>query len=62
MTRFWITLDQAVEFVVKSFEQMSGGELYVPRIPSMKIVDLVEALAPGYPDDGNWHPSWGEVA
>lgn len=49
MTRFWITLDQAVEFVVKSFEQMSGGELYVPRIPSMKIVDLVEALAPGYP-------------
>jgi len=49
MSRFWITLHQAVQFVVDSFEQMSGGELYVPRIPSMKIVDLVEALAPGYP-------------
>ena len=49
MTRFWITLDQAVRFVVDSFDQMSGGELYIPRIPSMKIVDLVDALAPGYP-------------
>ena len=49
MTRFWITLDQAVKFVVDSFDQMSGGELYVPRIPSMKIIDLVEALAPGHP-------------
>jgi len=47
MTRFWITLDQAVRFVVSSFDQMAGGELYVPRIPSMKIVDLVHALAPG---------------
>ncbi|MDA9802814.1 UDP-N-acetylglucosamine 4,6-dehydratase (inverting) [bacterium] len=49
MTRFWITLDQAVKFVVDSFDQMAGGELYVPRIPSMKIVDLVDAIAPGYP-------------
>ena len=49
MTRFWITLDQAVKFVVDSFDQMFGGELYVPRIPSMRIVDLVDALAPGYP-------------
>ncbi|MDP1878032.1 MAG: UDP-N-acetylglucosamine 4,6-dehydratase (inverting) [Actinomycetota bacterium] len=49
MTRFWITLPQAVEFVVDSFELMAGGELYVPRIPSMKLVDLVEAIAPGYP-------------
>jgi len=49
MTRFWITLEQAVKFVVDSFDQMSGGELYVPRIPSMKIVDLVDALEPGYP-------------
>jgi len=49
MTRFWITLDQAVRFVVDSFDQMSGGELYVPRIPSMRIADLVDALAPGYP-------------
>ncbi len=47
MTRFWITLPQAVQFVVDSFDQMVGGELYVPRIPSMKILDLVEAVAPG---------------
>jgi UDP-N-acetylglucosamine 4,6-dehydratase len=46
MTRFWITLEQAVRFVVDSFAMMEGGELYVPRIPSMKIVDLVEAVAP----------------
>ena len=49
MTRFWITLDQAVQFVVDSFEMMSGGELYVPRIPSMRITDLAEAIAPGSP-------------
>lgn len=49
MTRFWITLDQAVHFVVDSFDMMSGGELYVPRIPSMRIVDLVQALAQDYP-------------
>ncbi len=47
MTRFWITLDQAVRFVVDSFDLMVGGELYVPRIPSMKVVDLAEAVAPG---------------
>jgi len=47
MTRFWITLPQAVQFVVDSFDLMQGGELYVPRIPSMKIMDLVEAIAPG---------------
>jgi UDP-N-acetylglucosamine 4,6-dehydratase len=46
MTRFWITLEQAVQFVVDSFELMQGGELYVPRIPSMRILDLVEAVAP----------------
>lgn len=47
MTRFWITLEQAVRFVVDSFDMMSGGELYVPRIPSMRITDLAEAIAPG---------------
>jgi UDP-N-acetylglucosamine 4,6-dehydratase len=47
MTRFWITLPQAVKFVIDSFDSMQGGELYVPRIPSMKITDLVEAVAPG---------------
>lgn len=46
MTRFWITLDSAVRFVVSSFDQMQGGELYVPRIPSMRLMDLVEAIAP----------------
>jgi len=45
-TRFFITLPQAVQFVVDSFDQMHGGELYVPRIPSMKIVDLAKAIAP----------------
>ena len=46
MTRFWITLPQAVEFVLASFEQMDGGELYVPRIPSMRVTDLAKAIAP----------------
>ncbi|WP_456846096.1 UDP-N-acetylglucosamine 4,6-dehydratase (inverting) [Cellulomonas sp. P5_C6] len=47
MTRFWITLPQAVKFVVDSFAMMQGGELYVPRIPSMKVTDLAQAVAPG---------------
>jgi UDP-N-acetylglucosamine 4,6-dehydratase/5-epimerase len=47
MTRFFITLPQAVKFVLESFELMHGGELYVPRIPSMKITDLAQAVAPG---------------
>ena len=47
MTRFWITLERAVQFVVHSFDQMSGGELYVPRIPSTRVVDIAEAVAPG---------------
>jgi UDP-N-acetylglucosamine 4,6-dehydratase/5-epimerase len=46
MTRFWITLPQAVQFVLNCFDQMQGGELFVPRIPSMRIVDLATALAP----------------
>ena len=45
MTRFWITLDQAVEFVLKSFERMQGGEIFVPKIPSIKITDLAKAMA-----------------
>jgi UDP-N-acetylglucosamine 4,6-dehydratase len=49
MTRFLITLPQAVRFVVDSFDQMHGGELYVPRIPSMRLVDLAQAIAPGSP-------------
>jgi UDP-N-acetylglucosamine 4,6-dehydratase len=46
MTRFWISLDDAVKFVLDSFEIMQGGELYVPRIPSMKIIDLANAISP----------------
>ena len=46
MTRFWISIESAVKFVIDSLEMMSGGELYVPRIPSMKIIDLARAVAP----------------
>ena len=46
MTRFWITLDQAAYFVLRSLEKSNGGEIFVPRIPSMKIVDLAAAIAP----------------
>ena len=49
MTRFWITLDQGVNFVLKNFERMQGGEIFVPKIPSMKIVDLAQAMAPHLP-------------
>ena len=47
MTRFWITLEQAVDFVLSSLENMEGGELFVPKIPSVKMTDLIEAIAPG---------------
>ncbi|MDD5005737.1 MAG: UDP-N-acetylglucosamine 4,6-dehydratase (inverting) [Candidatus Omnitrophica bacterium] len=46
MTRFWMTLEQGVEFVIKSIGMMHGGEIFVPRIPSMKIVDLAKTIAP----------------
>jgi UDP-N-acetylglucosamine 4,6-dehydratase (inverting) len=46
MTRFWITLEQGVEFVIKSLQRMQGGEIFVPKIPSMRIIDLAEAIAP----------------
>lgn len=49
MTRFWITLEQSVDFVIDCFTRMRGGEIYVPKIPSMRIIDLAEALAPGVP-------------
>jgi UDP-N-acetylglucosamine 4,6-dehydratase len=47
MTRFWITLEQGVRFVLLALQHMCGGELFVPKIPSMKMVDLAEAIAPG---------------
>jgi len=46
MTRFWISIESAVKFVIDSLEMMTGGELYVPKIPSMKIIDLAHAVAP----------------
>jgi UDP-N-acetylglucosamine 4,6-dehydratase/5-epimerase len=47
MTRFWITLEQGVDFVLSSLDTMQGGEIFVPKIPSMRIEDLAEAMAPG---------------
>ncbi len=46
MTRFWITLDQGVRFVLRAIEKMDGGEVFVPKIPSMKVIDLAKAMAP----------------
>ena len=47
MTRFWLTLDQAVGFVLRAVARMRGGEIFVPKLPSMRISDLAEAVAPG---------------
>jgi UDP-N-acetylglucosamine 4,6-dehydratase/5-epimerase len=49
MTRFWITLQQGVDFVLANFERMHGGEIFVPKIPSVRVVDLATAMAPGLP-------------
>lgn len=49
MTRFWITLEQAVGFVMDSFETMQGGEIFIPKIPSVRITDLAQAMAPHLP-------------
>jgi UDP-N-acetylglucosamine 4,6-dehydratase len=49
MTRFWITLQQGVDFVIRGFERMYGGELFVPKIPSVRIIDLATAMAPELP-------------
>lgn len=46
MTRFWITLEQGVRFVIRCIEQMHGGEIFVPKIPSMKLLDMAQAIAP----------------
>jgi UDP-N-acetylglucosamine 4,6-dehydratase len=46
MTRFWITLEEAVELVIDALHHMQGGEIFVPRLPSMKIIDLAQAIAP----------------
>ena len=49
MTRFWITLPEGIEFVIKNFQRMRGGEIYIPKIPSMRIMDLVRSIAPDMP-------------
>ena len=49
MTRFWLRLEDGVDFVLKSFARMQGGEIFIPKIPSMRITDLAEAIAPGMP-------------
>lgn len=49
MTRFWLRLEDGVDFVLKSFARMQGGEIFIPKIPSMRITDLAEAVAPGMP-------------
>ncbi|OQA48026.1 MAG: UDP-galactose-4-epimerase [Euryarchaeota archaeon ADurb.Bin294] len=51
MTRFWLTLDQGATFVDKCLQIMNGGEIFVPKIPSMKITDLADAMAPGIPHE-----------
>jgi UDP-N-acetylglucosamine 4,6-dehydratase/5-epimerase len=51
MTRFWITLDQAVDLVLYALEYTAGGEIFVPKLPSMKVVDLADAVAPGVPTE-----------
>ena len=49
MTRFWITLDEAVDLVMTALERSVGGEIFIPKIPSMRVTDLAEAMAPGLP-------------
>ena len=51
MTRFWITLDQAVDLVLYAIDNMVGGEVFIPKIPSMRVDDLAAAMAPGLPVD-----------
>lgn len=51
MTRFWISLQQSVDFVLKCFQRMQGGEIFVPKLPSIRIVDLATAMAPRLPQN-----------
>jgi UDP-N-acetylglucosamine 4,6-dehydratase len=49
MTRFWLRLEDGVDFVLKNFQRMQGGETFIPKIPSMRIMDLAKAIAPDWP-------------
>ena len=62
MTRFWITLQQGVNFVITSLGLMHGGEIFVPKIPSMQITDLAKAMAPNLPIKSRRHPPGREAA
>ena len=46
MTRFWITQEQAVRFIINCIDRMKGGEVFIPKIPSMKVIDLADVIAP----------------
>ena len=58
MTRFWITFDQGTTFVATSFNLMRGGEIFVPKIPSMRITDLATCMAPGIGSEVHWYSPW----
>ena len=62
MTRFWISLDQGVDFVLSSLEMMRGGEIFVPKIGSMTMTEVANALAPGMPHPDRRHPPGREAA
>ena len=49
MTRFWLRLEEGVDFVFKSFARMQGGEIFIPKLPSMRVIDLAKAIAPNLP-------------
>ena len=61
MTRFWITLPQAVDLVLHALDNMDGGEIFIPKIPSMRITDLAEAIAPGAAPRSGRHPARREA-
>ena len=62
MTRFWLTLEQGVRFVIRCIEQMQGGEVFVPKIPSTRIVDLAQRHRPAGRAGGHRHPPGREAA
>ena len=62
MTRFWITLGQGVRFVMECVEQMHGGEIFVPKIPSMRLIDMAEVRRSGLRDGMHRYPPWRKAA
>ncbi len=62
MTRFWLSLDQGVQFVIDCIEQMEGGEVFVPKIPSTKVIDLATSHRAECEGQYHRHPPWRETA